>query len=95
MPQYEAGPPAVELDAALRLIERDRDDRKVRRRVHQLDPLVRDARSGEPVDHYVYRLGCGHLINVWLTPLPEGTGWTYCEQPGCERERQVVEHLSD
>lgn len=95
MGKYEAGPNAQGVSEALRLLERNRDDRAVRRNVGRIDPLVRDAISGEPTACYVYRLDCGHLINVWLQPLPEGTRYTYCEQEGCRRERFVVEHITD
>jgi hypothetical protein len=95
MPAYKAGPNAQGLSDALRLMERNRDDRAVRRNAKHLDPVVRDAISGEPTAGYIYRLDCGHLINVWLQPLPEGTRYTYCEQAGCERERFVVEHITD
>jgi len=88
------GPAAQSLDEGLRLLARNHDDKQVRRTLgQQLDPMVRDARSGEPTACYVYRLDCGHLIQVWLQPLPEGTRYTYCAD--CERERFVVEHVTD
>ena len=88
------GPAAARMDEALRLLERNRNDKDVRRDLGRTDPLVRDARTGEPTAAYHYRLDCGHLIVVWLQPLPQNTRYTYCEQEGCRRERFVVEQMS-
>lgn len=91
--RYVAGPDAQRMDEALRLMERNRDDRAVRRAIRSVDPVARDAISGEPTEHHTYRLDCGHLIVVWLTPLPAETTFTYCEH--CTRERRVVELLDE
>lgn len=87
------GPDAQRMDEALRLMERNRDDRAVRRNVGRTDPLVRDAKTGEPTARFVYRQDCGHLVTIWLQPLPEGTRYIYCGE--CRREQLVVEHLTD
>lgn len=91
--RYIAGPDAQRMDAALRLMERNRDDRAVRRAVASTDPVARDALTGEITAHYTYRLDCGHLIVVWLTRLPAATTFSYCEH--CRDERRVVEDVSE
>jgi hypothetical protein len=89
------GPAAEALHEGLRQLEHNRNDREVRRQMGRLDPVVRDAKTGEPTACYVYRLNCGHLIQVWLQLLPESTRYTYCAECDPPRERFVVEHMTD
>jgi hypothetical protein len=98
------GPDGHHMDQALRLLERSHDDGRVRDALGRRKHLVTDAITGLPVAHYVYRLDCGHLITIFLQPLPSGTTYTYCEQCDPEignpdlpapagRERLIVEQL--
>lgn len=89
------GPAAEQLAEGLALLERSNDDPRIRATLGRpgVAALARDAISGEPVPHYVYRLECGHIIVVWTLPLPEGTADLYCEAHEGGRRCRVVEKL--
>lgn len=80
------------LDEGLRHLSATRDDKEVARKLTHRRELVLDANSLEPVANHVYRVDCGHLISIWLCPLPEGQTFLYCGD--CQTERRVVEHLT-
>lgn len=53
-----------------------------------------DPESGEvlrDLPTFVYRMTCGHLVQVISTPLPRGTLDLYCEK--CQAHRDLVDQL--
>jgi hypothetical protein len=74
---------------AVRAMERA-NDRDVRRSLR--DGRARDLYSGAPVPRYLYRLACGHIIQVISAPL-RGPQDQYCAD--CGRRQGVVEHLTE
>ena len=80
------------LHIALRALEHSRNDSAVARALG--GRRVVDALNGNPVARHVYRLLCGHLVDVHGTKLPPGKHALYCEREGCRRERSVVEWLT-
>lgn len=92
---HEVGPDGASFDRALRLLERSHDDGKVRDALGRRKHLVTNAVTGEPVEHYVYRLRCGHLEVIFTTPLPAGTEWLYCSQCDPRRDQLIVELVAE
>lgn len=88
------GPDTARLEQAARQLERSHDDNRVRDALGRITPaLARDARTGHVEPCHIYRLECGHLVNIYTTPLPEGTRDLVCAQCVDYPHRRVVEHL--
>lgn len=89
----DVGPDGAAFGRALRLLERSHDDGRISDALGRRKYLVTDAVTGEPVEHYVYRLRCGHLEVIFTTPLPAGTASLYCSQCDPRRDQLIVELL--
>lgn len=73
----------------MRRLEQVGDDRVVRRTLRERGAV---DLAGNVIARHVYRLDCGHMEQVHMTPLPTSTVSLYC--PSCKRERWIVEHLT-
>lgn len=89
------GPDVVSMDRAVRMLERSHDDGAIRDALGRQKELVRDAVTGEVQPAYHYRLECGRIEVVWTTPLPASRTVLYCPEDKCQRERRIVEQLSE
>lgn len=52
-----------------------------------------DLDNGAALASFVYRLTCGHLVQVVSRPLPPNVYGLYCEKDGCRRTRDIAEQL--
>lgn len=89
----EVGPDGAGMERAMRLLERSHDDSRIRDALGRRAHLVTDAITGLPVEHYVYRLDCGHLVVIYTTPLPTVQRHIYCSECSPARERFIAELL--
>lgn len=82
--------PGDPLGEVLSRLAEEHDDRAVTRAL--ASGRVVDILTGNLLDRHVYRLECGHLLDVHGRPLLDGTADAYCVR--CRRRRPVVELLA-
>jgi len=73
----------------LRDLERIGNDRVVVQRVGRHGAV---DLAGNVIPRHVYRLECGHLVQIHGVQLPTSTRELHC--PDCRRARPVVEHIT-